>query len=142
MNPGEWQKWDSRSLGYGLVQWSPSGDYIDFAAASIEDLHEMAKNDPQGLMDKQLEFLMDSFSSQNPNVTCRWLETSSDRYYKIAFSDNTPREMSIEEFSQSTCDSKDLALVFHASYERSSDDKDQLQERVDAAETWYLYFTE
>ena len=142
MNPGAWQKWNDEELGYGLVQWSPFGDYMYFAGVKSADLHEMAKNDPQGLMDKQLEYLLESFGLQNSSVECRWIATSSDRYYKIPLSDNVPRKMTIEEFSQSTYDSKDLALVFHASYERSGDDKDQLQERVNAAESWYEYFAE
>ena len=142
MNPGAWQKWDSRSLGYGLVQWSPSEDYMKFAGMEPADLHEMAKNDPQGLMDKQLEYLVESFGSQDPSIIRRWYETSEDRYYKISPSENVPRKMSIETFSQSTYDSKDLALVFHASYERSGDNKEQLQERMDAADAWYQYFTE
>lgn len=142
MNPGAWQKLYSRSLGYGLVQWSPSEDYMKFAGMEPADLHEMAKNDPQGLMDKQLEYLVESFGSQDPSIIRRWYETSEDRYYKISPSENVPRKMSIETFSQSTYDSKDLALVFHASYERSGDNKEQLQERMDAADAWYQYFTE
>ncbi len=50
--------------------------------------------------------------------------------------------MTMEEFSRAEYDCKDLALVFHATYERSGDNKDQLQERIDNAERWYRYFME
>lgn len=92
-------------------------------------------------MDKQLEFLMKSFTSED-GVGCRWLPQSAEPYYnKLPPSDNVPHQMSIEEYSHSTYDSKDLALVFHATYERSGDDETTLQERADNAEAWYLYFT-
>ncbi len=46
------------------------------------------------------------------------------------------------EYIKSDLDVKKLALVFHASYERSSDGDDELEERAIAAEKWYLIFTE
>ena len=39
------------------------------------------------------------------------------------------------------CDPKNLALVFHACYERSADEKSVLEERVQAADAWYRYFS-
>ena len=141
MNPGIWQDWGNDKLGYGLVQWSGAIDYLNFAHISVDEVNRMAQNNPQGLMDKQLEFLVKSFVSQD-GVDCRWLPKSAEPYYnKLPLSDNVPHQMSIEEYSHSTYDSKDLALVFHATYERSGDNADQLQERVDNAEAWYLYFT-
>ena len=54
--------------------------------------------------------------------------------------DKSVTRSSGEEFIKSTEDSGDLALIFHACYERSGNDKEVLQQRADAADTWYTYF--
>ena len=131
MNPGKWQYWLDKELGYGLVQWTEANDYLNYAHINPDEVNSMAQEDPQGLMDKQLEFLMKSFTSQD-GVGCRWLPDSAETYLnKLPPSDNVPHNMKIEEYSHSTYDSKDLALVFHATYERSGNNPEQLQERVD-----------
>lgn len=143
MNPGSWEYWMNEEKGYGLGQWTASKDYLDFAKLTADEVNEMAKNNPQELMDIQLDFFMKTFSSQDDGVALRWYTSNVEYYYKkYPLSDNVPdKEMNVKTFSESTCNCKDLALIFHASYERSGDDKDGLQERVDAAEKWYLYFT-
>ena len=45
--------------------------------------------------------------------------------------------MTYEEFISATNDPGDLALVFHALYERSGDNKETLDDRVDFTNTWY-----
>ena len=64
-----------------------------------------------------------------------------EQYAKYLPSEGTPLLMSGEEYTKSLCTPKDLALVFHASYERSGDGVKELQERIDAAEEWYRYFS-
>ncbi len=103
----------------------------------------MAKNNPQELMDSQLDFIMQSLGNGENGVACRWAaKPATSRYYKLPFYGDISPKMTVEEYRQSTCDPRDLAMVFHASYQRSGDDAAKLQERVDAAERWYRYFTE
>lgn len=49
--------------------------------------------------------------------------------------------MSSEEYTASDCDPRDLALVFHACYERSGGGKEALEKRANAAKECYKYFT-
>lgn len=55
-------------------------------------------------------------------------------------SDDITGVLSYEEYNQSKYNPGDLALIFHASYERSGDDTKALQERDDAAMGWYNFF--
>lgn len=55
--------------------------------------------------------------------------------------DTDVQDMSADDFIDSEYGAGDLALVFHASYERSGDGPKELQDRVDAAEKWYEYFS-
>ncbi len=144
LNPGIWQHWERARLGYGLLQWTPAQDYIDFLGGLSEaELNKMAKNNPQELMDSQLDFIMKSLDNEENGVACRWAaKPATSRYYKLPFYGDISPKMTAEEYRQSTCDPRDLAMVFHASYQRSGDDAVKLQVRVDAAERWYRYFTE
>ena len=70
-----------------------------------------------------------------------WLPGLAPPFYIILpLRYGTSQIMSAAEFATSTADPGDLALVFHAHYERSEDTKEQLQERFDSAKKWYEYF--
>lgn len=142
MNPGAWQYWENQSYGFGLAQWSESKEFLEFAHLDTVQASELSERSPQKMMDAQLDYLMKSLNADTDGVECRWLVPADEKYYKFPLSDDDLKNMTVKEFSQSTDDYKELAMVFHASYERSGDDKDGIQKRVDYAETWYLYFTE
>lgn len=151
MNPGAWQYWENTIKGYGLVQWTDKegNKFLEFAGLKAAEASILSESDPHKMMDMQLDFLLKSFYGLKENkeenvkgVEKRWLPDNALKFYdKMPLSNDGLKGMSVEKFSRSTEDCKDLALVFHASYERSGDDKEILQERVDNAEKWYLYFT-
>jgi len=150
MNPGAWQSWEDEGLGFGLVQWTKKAQFFDFMRIDAAEASELAESNPHKMMDIQLDFLVKSFGDLEGNreenvekVVQGWYKGSAESYYEILpISDGVPRQMTVKEFSKAEYNCKDLALVFHASYERSGDGKDDLQERADAAEKWYRYFTE
>lgn len=149
MNPGAWQYWENEKEGYGLVQWTDEegNNFLKFASLEAAEASILSESDSHKMMDIQLDFLLRSFHGTNDEnaegVKQRWYEDLAEHSYeKMPLSNDDLKGMTIEEFSRSTADCKDLALIFHASYERSGDDKKILQERVDNAEKWYRYFTE
>ena len=68
-----------------------------------------------------------------------WITKNADKYYaKRPLEHGTSGKMTYEEFISATNDPGDLALVFHALYERSGDNKETLDDRVNFANTWYI----
>lgn len=138
MNPGAWQYWNDTENGYGLVQFSPASNYLDYANLTKEEANDWATHNPQVLFLSQLEYLANTLK---PDQRI-WITKGTSKYYdRLPLSFDTPDKMTSKEYSKSTCDVGDLALVFHATYERSGDDAENLQERVDAAYKWYDFFS-
>lgn len=131
-NPGTWQDFHNLSLGYGLIQRDDSTKFLDWAGLNDETTDNMAKTSPKKLIDLQLEFLIWSCQPTIPAEKCEWFSTTNY---------DSPYEMTYAEYILSTNDPGDLALVFHASYERSNDTVMIRNERVQNAENWYAYFT-
>jgi hypothetical protein len=50
--------------------------------------------------------------------------------------------MTFEDYIKSDTIPENLALVFHASYERSNDDDIAINNRMVTARSWYDYFTD
>lgn len=138
MNPGAWQVWESKNGGYGLVQFSPATNYLDSVGlTTFEETNEWATKYPQALMVSQLKYIVNTMQDGRGI----WITNKIEKFYaKLPLSYDTPGKMTGEEYMKSACDAGDLALVFHACYERSGDGKEELQERVDAAYNWYKYF--
>ncbi len=70
-------------------------------------------------------------------------KTESMRSYgleKRPLDGNIDGKMSSGEFITSTRSAGNLALTFHACYERSSDGREKLDKRHDNAEKWYIFF--
>lgn len=134
-NPGVWQKMNNLDLGYGIVQWSPARDKIfkSLKCETVEDLNKMAMEEPKKLLDEQLKYLIYSSRATTNSGEKEWYATLSLSY-------GSPYKMTYEEYIVSNCDVGDLALVFHASYERSDRDESEEQRRVESAEQWYEYF--
>jgi hypothetical protein len=116
MNPGRWQNDNVgvSSLGYGLVQWTPSTKYIDWCTSEgITDSSEM---------DSNLRRII--YESEN-NI--QWIATSS-------------YNMSFKEFSNSTLSVSELAKAFLLNYERPADQSSEVQNyRAELGLQWYLY---
>ncbi len=124
-NPGDWQKLNNIKLGYGLVQWDDATKFLDWAELNVKSANKLANNEPNKLMDLELEFLIHSSQSKTKR---EWLATKGY---------GSPYKMTYQNYIQSTASAGDLALVFHASYERSSDDEGKLNQRKEWANKWY-----
>lgn len=93
INPGIWQNLDEGNMrmGYGLVQWTPATNYIDWASARGYDRKDV---------DGQIARII--FELENG---LQWISTSS---YPLTF----------KQFSQSTESPEYLAQAFLRNYER------------------------
>lgn len=114
INPGRWQSEDvgNTSLGYGLVQWTPSTKYTDWCS-------EQGYSDPSE-MDNALARIL--YELEN-NI--QWIATSS---YNFTF----------EEFSKSELSVSELAKAFLLNYERPADQSEEVQNyRASLGEQYY-----
>lgn len=146
LNPGAWQDMNNAGLGYGIVQWSPAENFFMAVGLftetdkSVDKVNNLAVNDPVQMMNMQLDYLLETLKP----AQSIWLtdpKFTSPHYAKLPLSHGTPEKMTTEEFIESDCDPRDLALVFHACYERSGGGREALEKRADAAKEWYKYFT-
>ena len=115
INPAIWQSLDygNYSLGYGLVQWTPATNYINWANNHGYDITDGYK---------QLDWL--------DSVTVsfgQWLPTSS---YPLSFND----------FKVSTQTPEYLASAFLKNFERAGEPVEA--QRQAQARTWYNYLVE
>lgn len=149
-NPGIWQSLDEDirgNQGYGIVQITPATHFVNwmngrpikFDVVDKEQkkdennaLDAMTVDNPKGLLDKELEFLIYSCETKDYNER-RWYSTTDY---------GSTREMTYEEYTSSNLTPEELALIFHGSFERSDDTEAMRQERVQAASDWYDYFNE
>lgn len=115
INPGIWQDLDpyqSQQNGYGLVQWTPASNYLDWCFEN--QLESRLMNSNLARIDYELANGL------------QWIETSK---YPISFS----------EFTTSTLSPSVLAEVFLLNYERAG--VSALSERQANANYWYEYLT-
>ena len=118
INPGRWQNDNvgSTSNGYGLVQWTPSTNYTEWAEAQgIED---------HSTMDANLSRII--YEVENG---LQWIRRTG---YDISFS----------EFTKSSQSVSYLAKAFLLCYERPADQSDSVQNyRASISENWYTYLS-
>ena len=115
INPGRWQN-DTieESNGYGLVQWTPSTKYSDWAIS--EGIIDMTT------MDSNLQRII--YEVDN-NI--QWIATDE---YNLSFKEFTKSDRSVSE----------LAKAFLLCYERPKDQSESVQNyRSLLAEDWYSY---
>lgn len=114
VNPSIWQNLDefNYSLGFGLVQWTPSTKYIDWCTSNNLDYTQM---------DSNLKRIL--YEVEN-NI--QWIATSSYNY-------------SFYEFTKSTDSPYNLGIAFLRNYERPKN-PDQPQ-RGKQANEWYKFLT-
>lgn len=119
LNPGRWQSDDvnNTSMGYGLVQWTPSTKYTLWAT-------ESGYLDPSE-MDTNIARIM--YELEN-NI--QWIATSNYDYSFKTFATGTGKTVS------------ELAKAFLLNYERPADQSASVQSyRASLAESWYTYLT-
>jgi YD repeat-containing protein len=122
MNPGQWECWNNKEKGYGIVQWTPAIKFLNWSNYTVEKANRMAKKNPKKYMDMQLKYLLKSMK------TSEWIPTRM--YY-------CPYKMTSKKYTHSKKRPKVLAFVFHASYERSGDGKEIIERRARKAEYFY-----
>jgi len=119
MNPGRWQSESvgNVSMGYGLVQWTPSTKYTEWATSNgFNDYSEM---------DSNLARIV--YEVEN---NLQWIATNT---YSFSF----------KEFSQSTSNVSELAKAFLLCYERPADQSESVQNyRSELALNWYSVITD
>lgn len=116
INPGRWQSEDvgNVSMGYGLVQWTPSTKYTEWCS-------EQGLNDPSE-MDSNLKRIL--YELEN-NI--QWIATNS---YNFSF----------KEFSTSEKTVSELAKSFLLNYERPADQSESVQNyRAELGEAWFTF---
>ena len=114
INPGIWQSLNegNYSGGYGLVQWTPATNYIDWANAN-----------GYSITDGNAQLL---WIDTQTTVVGQWIKTTN---YNISFAD----------FKKSTLSPEYLASAFLSNFDRP---KVELHEqRQGQARTWYNYIT-
>lgn len=113
LNPGRWQSDDvgNTSMGYGLVQWTPSTNYTNWC-------DEMGYSDPSE-MDNNLGRILYEYDN-------------GLQYYPT---DDYP--MTFEEFAHSKEDPDYLCVVFLKNYERAG--IEHLVTRQACALSWFEY---
>lgn len=115
INPGIWQGLNAgnTSGGYGLVQWTPATNLINWCNAQGLDYTQM---------DSQLKRIL--YEVATPGT--QWFSTSS-------------YPMSFQEFTQSTDTPYNLGMAFLSNYERPADPNQPA--RGNQATTWYNTLT-
>lgn len=114
INPGRWQSEDvnNMSMGYGLVQWTPATNYIDWCTE-------------QGLSD---------YSEMDNNLARILYEVANNKQWIAKETYN----FSFAEFTKSTDSVASLAKAFLLNYERPKDQSESVQNyRASLAESWY-----
>ncbi len=154
LNPGVWQTLNSVNGGYGLFQLTPVKDkffywlseyqgytmYFETGEETednirykmgIDFVNDLSTNNPNLLMELELEYFIWSCQASTPSDHREWFATLE--YY-------SPYKLSYSKYIEELYSPSEMALVFHASYERSADGKEAIEERSIAAEKWYQYF--
>lgn len=113
INPGIWQSNDvgNMSGGFGLVQWTPATNYINWCDDNGLDYTEM---------DSNLKRII--YELEN---NLQWIATSD---YDLSF----------KEFTTSTKTASYLASAFLKNYERAGVEKEEI--RQSNSESWYKLF--
>lgn len=115
LNPGRWQSENvgNTSGGYGLVQWTPATNYLNWCTAyGVSDPSEM---------DANLDRIMHELA-----MGLQWIATDT---YPLSFS----------EFTKSTESPSYLASAFLKNYERAGVEVEAARQAN--AESWYAYLT-
>jgi len=120
LNPDSWEYLDQtgEGCGFGLVQWTPATNYLNWANLTADEADAMA---PEALMDSELNHIQYELING-----LQWSATNNAPYY-----------MSFNQFTQSFNSPYNLALTWQASYERP---KATQNTRGDNAVKWYNFF--
>lgn len=133
INPGIWEVMADTNFGYGLVQWTKATQFLDWAvgksilqSASPSTVNALAFDDPERLMDAELECLI-------------WDCTKSPSEFgnpdDYGYTNHTGITITFSAYKASTRDAGTLAKVFQDHYERG--DSSSLATRATYANNWY-----
>ncbi len=114
LNPNAWQDDYFYDLyndycGYGLCQFTSAKDFLPKIGQDVETVDRFSKNNPGTILMLQLDYIIDS------------CQPEQGIFYPDYGDFGSNYNMSFDEFTKSTIDVKELALVFHGHYERSVD---------------------
>lgn len=134
MNPGAWQISNNLNNGYGLVQWTPGSNFINWAkkvgvisSATAAKINDLASNNAEVLMNAQLFYLLECIGNSSDFMNPAY----------VNYTNHTGYVMNIAQYKSSTLIPETLALVFHDHYERSGDGDSDLNKRKQYARNWY-----
>lgn len=136
-NPGAWEEINNLIKGYGIIQWTPATNFIDYAYdngvignATASAVNTLANTNPQALMNAELDFL----------IYC--CTTRGDFFAPVRDEmKHTEHRMTFTQYKASTLDAGTLAIVFHDHYVRSANTLAGIQtNRAAPANEWYAFF--
>lgn len=146
MNPGCWQSQDKMNLGYGILQYSPSGDdpslfweYISkYDINTVDEVNAFAVEHPKEMLNYQLDFITDVNNWFSDDV----FKKHFDNIKNTKYGDILPAkvQMTFAEYRRLKITPEACALIFHASYMRSNDGPAFIEKRGDYAIEWGDYF--
>jgi hypothetical protein len=115
LNPGRWQSDDvnNTSMGFGLVQWTPATNILNWCNNAGLDASEMDSNLARIIYELENGL--------------QWIATSE---YNLSF----------KEFSKSTANVDYLTTAFLKNYERAG--VEVLDKRIQNANNWFSYLKE
>lgn len=137
-NPGTWQRMNDIQQGYGLVQWTDAESKIlQYLNSQFEEtyttkeliniVNDMAIDSPQELMNFELTYFLYSCENGHWSPTLKY---------------DCPAEVSFKDYivNKDNYDAREMALIFHGTYEKSGNDATELEKRENWAEGWYEHF--
>ena len=110
VNPAAWQSYGNINLGYGLVQWTPASNYINWASSNNVD-----RTDPDENGQGEMDYLISTWNSH-------WITTAQYPY-------------DMDEYKAIEDDWEEACRAFYAEYERGSTPNWPV--RLAAAERYY-----
>ena len=115
INPGIWQSLNegNYSGGYGLVQWTPATNYINWA-------------------------MMQGFPMTDGNYQLQWIDQETTNFGQWIQTDAYP--ITFEEFKTSSESPEYLASAFLKNFERAGVEVEE--QRRTQARTWYTFITD
>ena len=124
INPGIWQNLDegNTSLGFGLVQWTPSTKVINWIRSTYGENADITNGT------YQLRRLLWEVENPGPSGADQWYPVPGEGF-----------DLSFEDFSQSLNTPEWLAEAFLRCYESPNITPEKVQQRGELARKWYNY---
>lgn len=133
INPAAWRKLNVLSSAYGLPQWHPASNFINWAKeqgtiaeATADDVNALAYSNAKLLMDTEIDYLLYTLTHGG-----YWFRPED-------YSDYGAKEyLTASQYKVSTLDAGELAKVFCGAYEKNKNYNTTA--RSEYAVAWYDY---